>query len=314
MEESGPMVNFDGKRMTMTKSTFEICSEGGHVLATRSQYPLKLAFALTIHRAQGQTLPQLVVDCYRFFKAGQMGVAVGRATCKDGLQVLNYNSEAARMKHPAVVGQFYERVSMPLTNVCCFGFVEPTQQDEDHGGDDHDDGDEGHDGDDDNELPAVEHTQQEPMDDDDDNNEDHDVDDDDDELPNAFPSDVVTFIDQVLPTQRYTVQQQDILQAGEQLYRIHVASKRNKTTGTWLKFMKSIDAHLTSASHNKNRKLLYPKGEVTVSAQQLSTRLVRHCVRLITDQKVQDVLMCQEETVLEKPTDTSPDVFRAKIR
>ena len=178
---------------------------------------------------------------------------MGRATCKDGLQVLNYNPEAARMKHPAAVGKFYERVSMPLTNVCCFGFVEPTQQDEDHGGDDHDDGDEGHDGDDDNELPAVEHTQQEPMDDDDDNNEDHDVDDDDDELPDAFPSDVVTFLDEVLPTHRYTVQQQDLLQAGDllkgnhvrnlqrflnrswdtivQLYRIHVASKRNKTTG-----------------------------------------------------------------------------------
>ena len=332
MEESGPMVNFDGKRMKMTKSTFEICSEGGHVLATRSQYPLKLAFALTIHRAQGQTLPQLVVDCYGFFKAGQMGVAVGRATCKDGLQVLNYNPEAARMKHPAAVGQFYERVSMPLTNVCCFGFVEPTQQDEDHGGDDHDDGDEGHDGDDDNELPAVEHTQQEPMDDDDDNNEDHDVDDDDDELPDAFPSDVVTFLDEVLPTQRYTVQQQDLLQAGDllkgnhvrnlqrflnrswdtivQLYRIHVASERNKTTGIYEVHRCTFD----SASHTKNRKLLYPKGEVTVSAQQLSTRLVRHCVRLITDQKVQDVLRCQEETLLEKPTDTNPDVFRAKIR
>jgi ATP-dependent exoDNAse (exonuclease V) alpha subunit len=34
-----------------------------------------LAFAMTVHRAQGQTLQYVDIDCYSFFAAGQMGVA-----------------------------------------------------------------------------------------------------------------------------------------------------------------------------------------------------------------------------------------------
>ena len=48
------------------------------VLASRMQYPIMLAFAMTVHRAQGQTLQYVDIYCYSFFAAGQMGVAVGR--------------------------------------------------------------------------------------------------------------------------------------------------------------------------------------------------------------------------------------------
>ena len=48
------------------------------VLARRVQYPLKLAFALTVHRAQGQEFTRVEIDYYSFFAPRQMGMAAGR--------------------------------------------------------------------------------------------------------------------------------------------------------------------------------------------------------------------------------------------
>lgn len=68
-----------------------------------------LAFALTVHRAQGQTLDFVEVDCYSFFAPGQMGVAVGRATTISGLRIVNFNKQAAYKRHSDIVYEFYER-------------------------------------------------------------------------------------------------------------------------------------------------------------------------------------------------------------
>jgi hypothetical protein len=47
-------------------------------IATRQQFPLKLAWALTVHAVQGDGVEPLVVDCRRFFAAGQLFVAVSQ--------------------------------------------------------------------------------------------------------------------------------------------------------------------------------------------------------------------------------------------
>ncbi|CAG2187271.1 unnamed protein product [Mytilus edulis] len=49
------------------------------VLAKRVQLPLKVGFAITIHKAQGMTIENLVVDCNNSIQPGQLGVAIGRA-------------------------------------------------------------------------------------------------------------------------------------------------------------------------------------------------------------------------------------------
>ena len=81
------------------------------VLAVRTQYPFKLAYGLTVHRAQGQTVQNVEIDCHSFFAPGQMGVAVGRAVRISGLRIVNYNSTAAHLKHPQVVYDFYSSAS-----------------------------------------------------------------------------------------------------------------------------------------------------------------------------------------------------------
>ncbi|XP_060582058.1 uncharacterized protein LOC132738566, partial [Ruditapes philippinarum] len=56
------------------------------VVAVREQYPLKPAYALTIHKSQGMTLERVEVDCRDIFKPGQLGVAMGRACTLEGLR------------------------------------------------------------------------------------------------------------------------------------------------------------------------------------------------------------------------------------
>ncbi len=48
-------------------------------LATVSQYPLKLAYAITIHKSQGMSIENLVCNIDRIFTKSQFYVAIGRA-------------------------------------------------------------------------------------------------------------------------------------------------------------------------------------------------------------------------------------------
>ena len=121
-KEKGPTINFEGKIVTIEPVKFEHYDPSAkRVLATRLQYPLKLAFALTVHRAQGRTLRKVEIDCFSFFAPGQMGVAVGRAVNKAGLRIINYNREAAKLKHPREVYDFYAAESQELMDdlTCC---------------------------------------------------------------------------------------------------------------------------------------------------------------------------------------------------
>ncbi|GJE85923.1 ATP-dependent DNA helicase PIF1 [Phanerochaete sordida] len=65
----------------------------GGVAAHREQVPLMLSYALTIHKAQGQTLERVKVDLKRAFTKGQCYVALSRAVSADALQVLNFDPE-----------------------------------------------------------------------------------------------------------------------------------------------------------------------------------------------------------------------------
>ncbi|GJJ78195.1 ATP-dependent DNA helicase PIF1 [Entomortierella parvispora] len=80
----------------------------GEVVARRVQIPLCLAWSLSIHKAQGQTLTKVRVDLAKVFEKGQAYVALSRATSLEGLQVLNFHPQKV-MVHPKVV-TFYENL------------------------------------------------------------------------------------------------------------------------------------------------------------------------------------------------------------
>lgn len=58
-------------------------------LGSITQYPFKLAFALSIHKSQGLTFDEVTVDLSRpCFQKGQMYVALSRVTSPDGLRII----------------------------------------------------------------------------------------------------------------------------------------------------------------------------------------------------------------------------------
>lgn len=73
---------WENKRYTLDKQTNEI---GEKIIGTFVHYPLKLAWAITIHKSQGLTFERAVIDVAQAFAAGQTYVALSRLTTIDGL-------------------------------------------------------------------------------------------------------------------------------------------------------------------------------------------------------------------------------------
>jgi len=67
-----PVVLFEGGDLLLCPATrFTIEGRRGNVEAVRTQVPLILAWALSIHKSQGQTLSRVKVDLGNIFEKGQ---------------------------------------------------------------------------------------------------------------------------------------------------------------------------------------------------------------------------------------------------
>ncbi len=55
------------------------------ILGTFTQYPLRLAWAVTIHKSQGLTFDKVIIDAARAFAAGQVYVALSRCRTLEGI-------------------------------------------------------------------------------------------------------------------------------------------------------------------------------------------------------------------------------------
>ena len=101
-------VNFDnGVTASVPKHKFAYYYHD-KIAAERTQYPLRLAYGITIHKSQGMTLDKLVVDCSRIFERGQAYVAMSRVKTLDGLYIKSFSKEKVMVDPKAA--DFYENL------------------------------------------------------------------------------------------------------------------------------------------------------------------------------------------------------------
>jgi len=84
--------------VTIEPVNWKISDKKGKVLAMRTQLPLKLAWATTIHKSQGLTLDKVSVDLTNVFEYGQAYVALSRAKSLRHLQVLGFQKRTIMTK------------------------------------------------------------------------------------------------------------------------------------------------------------------------------------------------------------------------
>ena len=101
-ENNYPIIKtFQGKIIGAHSEVWVVEDSGG-VIASISQLPLRLAWAITIHKSQGMSLDCAEIDLSKTFEYGMGYVALSRVRSLKGLKLLGFNEMALKVNEKMI--------------------------------------------------------------------------------------------------------------------------------------------------------------------------------------------------------------------
>ena len=83
---------------------------------TMKQFPLRVSYAITIHKSQGMSINNLVVNCKRIFGEAMFYVAISRATDPSKVFLANFDRSYVRQVNKETVN-YYDRVADKIIRI-----------------------------------------------------------------------------------------------------------------------------------------------------------------------------------------------------
>jgi ATP-dependent DNA helicase PIF1 len=99
----------DGRLIPLSKKTFILKDGEGNEIAEATNFPISLAYAITIHKSQGASIENGVVDLFNLWDSGQGYTALSRLTSPAGLRILKWNQRSIFVDKEVV--SFYKKIS-----------------------------------------------------------------------------------------------------------------------------------------------------------------------------------------------------------
>lgn len=118
-ENNNPVIElYNGRKITLKPELWAI-EEDGKIKASLSQIPLRLAWAITIHKSQGMSLDNAEIDLRNTFSYGMGYVALSRVRTLEGISLVGFNRDSLRVD-PKVLEFDQELRNLSFSNELLF--------------------------------------------------------------------------------------------------------------------------------------------------------------------------------------------------
>lgn len=95
-----------GAIVKVEETDFTLLDADGKSVAQAFNFPVTLAYAATIHKAQGMTIDRAIIDLRELWEPGHAYVALSRLSSSDGINLIGWNARS--IKTSELVCDFYK--------------------------------------------------------------------------------------------------------------------------------------------------------------------------------------------------------------